>query len=131
MTLQEIKKEREARQSALFERCRLFWAFSNEQFAENKTPLKEGEKYVSIGMGGYLPKSEVDNFTSGMKELSKWYNQTIKAEKLRRQEIIYELSNHEAWYTGDIEDTLNALGPDYTLEEVRTVYNEEYKNQSV
>lgn len=132
MNLQQIKKEREAKQTALFKECGLFWAFSDEQFAKNKTPLQEGEKYVSIGAGGYLPKSKVDAFTAGMKEISKWYKKEVADNKdLRRKEIIYELGNHEAWYTHDIEDTMLALGSDYTDKEVWKVFNEEREKQIV
>ena len=124
--IQEIKKEREDKQTQLFKECGLFWAFSNQQFAENKTPLKEGEKYVSIGMGGYLPKGNVDAFLNGMEAQRKWYNAEIKANKgARRANIVYELANHEAYYTGDISETLDALGKEYTKKEVLKVYLEE------
>ena len=128
--LHEIKKEQEAKHTELFNAVGLFWAFSNEQFAENKTPLQEGEKYVSIGAGGYLPKGKVDAFVDGMKEIKKWYKKEVADNKdLRRKEIIYELGNHEAWYTGDIEDTLAALGPDYTRKEVWKIFNAEKEEQ--
>ena len=51
----EIRQVAEVKRTELYTNCGLFFAFSNEQFTENKTPLKEGEKYVSIGAGGYLP----------------------------------------------------------------------------
>ena len=40
--------------NALMESCRVFWAFSNEQFSEGKKKigLLEGEKLVDLGMGG-------------------------------------------------------------------------------
>jgi len=129
--LQELKNEREAKHTELFNQVGLFWAFSDEQFAKNKTPLQEGEKYVSIGAGGYLPKSKVDAFSTGMKEISAWYKKEVADNKeLRRKEIIYELSNHEAWYTHEIEDTMAALGPDYTAKEVWKVFNEEFEKQT-
>jgi len=124
--IQDIKKEREEKQTQLFKECGLFWAFSNQQFAENKTPLKEGEKYVSIGAGGYLPKGNLDAFLKGMKEQDKWYKAEIKANKgARRANIAYELANHEAYYTGDISDAMEALGKEYTKKEVLKVYLEE------
>ena len=125
-TIQDIKKEREEKQTQLFKECGLFWAFSNQQFAENKTPLKEGEKYVSIGAGGYLPKGNVDTFLNGMKEQDKWYAAEVKANKgARRANIVYELANHESYYTGDISAALSALGEEYTRKEVMKVYLEE------
>lgn len=131
MKLSEVKKEREAKQTVLFNECGLFWAFSDEQFAQNQTPLQEGDQYVHIGMGGYLPKSKVDAFSAGMKEINTWYKKEVADNKdLRRKEIIYELGNHEAWYTNDIEDTMEALGPDYTAKEVWKVFKEEYENQT-
>jgi hypothetical protein len=127
-TLQQIKQEQETKVSQLFKEVRLFWAFSNEQFAENKTPLKEGEKYVSIGHGGYLPKTEVDNFTNGMAAINKWYKEeTSTNKKMRRTLIAYELANHEAYYTGDITDTMQTLGKGYTKKEVWKVWHEENK----
>jgi len=73
-------------------------------------------------MGGYLPKSNVDTFLNGMEKLNKDYKAAIKAHKLRPKLIAYELANHEAYYTGDIQPTLDSLGSDYTAEEVYTVY---------
>ena len=108
----------------------MFFAFSTEQFHENKTPLKEGEKYVSIGMGGYMPKGNVQQYLDGSKTIEKWYKAEIKACKgARRANIAYELNNHEAYYTGDISDTLRSLGRDYTRAEVLKVYIEESKKE--
>lgn len=131
MTLRQCKEEREQKLSDLFKNCRLFWAFSNEQFAKNKTPLEEGEKHVSIGSGGYLPNTQAKRFSDGLDEIGKWFNDAIRDNGLRREYIIYELANHEAWYTWDIQDTLTALGPDYTQEEVWAIFCEERENQLV
>lgn len=113
-TIPEIKKEQEAKLSELFKTCGVFFAFSNEQFESNKTPLEEGEKYVTIGGGGYLPKGKVTEFKDGMSALDKWYKAEIKSNKARKAHILYELNNHEAFYTHDIEDTLECLGEGYS-----------------
>ena len=124
--IHDIKTEREAKQTQLFKECGLFWAFSNEQFDKNKTPLKEGEKYVSIGAGGYLPKGNVDTFLNGMANINKWYKAEVKANKgARRANIVYELANYESYYTGDITNALEALGAGYIRKEVLKVYLEE------
>lgn len=130
-TLHEIKFEKSKRLDDLMTKCLVFFAFSNEQFTENKTPLQDGEKYVSIGAGGYMPKGRVDIFTSGMKSIDKWFKAAIKDSKTRKEHIIYELCNHEAFYTGDIEDTLSTLGEDYTIEEVWSVYKSERAKQVI
>jgi len=104
----------------------MFFAFSTEQFHENKTPLQEGEKYVSIGAGAYIPKSQVNNWINGIKEIEKQYKAAVKSNKLRKQEIAYQLNNYECYYTGDISDALEALGSGYTQAEVMEVYRENH-----
>lgn len=127
-TIQEIKKEKEVKVSELITACSMFFAFSTEQFNESKTPLQEGEKYVHIGMGAYLPKGKVKVYISGLEAIGKWYRAEVKANKARKQNIAYELNNHEAFYTNDIEDTMRTLGSDYTHAEVQKVFNEERNN---
>ena len=62
----------------------------------------------------------------------KWYKSETQKNKALKVELIrYELSNHEAYYTGSIEDTLNALGKGFTAKEVRAVYNKEYSLQDL
>ena len=116
--------------AVLFKTCSVFFAFSNQQFQENKTPLQEGEKYVSIGAGGYCPKSKAKQLADGFEAIDKAYKDAIKGNKQREANILYELQNHEAFYTNSIEDTLEALGEDYTKEEVQNVYRKEYKKQT-
>ena len=130
-TVGDIRQEREDKISELFKNCGVFFAFSNEQFAENKTPLKEGEKYVSMGAGGYLPKGKSDELLKGMKDIKKWFKEATKDKKTRIELIKFELANHEAYYTGELEDTLSALGEGFTVEEVREVYRSELKHQAL
>lgn len=125
-TIHDIKEEQQDRQTALFKECGLFFAFSEAQFIENKTPLQEGEKYVSIGAGGYLPKSKIKQFADGMKDIEKWYKIECKATKeMKRQHIAYELANYECYYTGDISAALSVLP--YPKKDVVNVYMEERK----
>jgi shikimate kinase len=122
MTLSEIKKQKETSIDELFKSCGVFFAFSNEQFHKNKTPLQEGEKYVSIGGGGYCPKSKREALLNGFESINKTFKEAIKSNKQRQAHILYELQNHEAFYTGSIEETMDALGTDYTEDEVKTVF---------
>ena len=124
--LQELKKQKEDNTTELIKSVGMFFAFSTEQFHENKTPLQEGEKYVSIGAGAYMPKSQVKNWINGIKEIKKQYKAAVKGNKLRKQEIAYQLNNYECYYTGDISDALEALGSDYTQAEVMAVYKENH-----
>lgn len=105
-----IRKQASEKLNALMSECGIFFAFSNDQFHENKTPLKEGEKYVSIGAGGYMPKSKVKDYLEGSKLISQWEKTEIKKLKDGKEKhILYELRNHECFYTHDIEDAANVL----------------------
>jgi hypothetical protein len=122
MNYTEIRAEAEERIGKLSHECGLFWAFSNKQFDENKTPLKGGEKYVSIGAGGYMPKGNINRWLQGMKDFDKWKKSAVKTAKAE-QVILYELNNYECFYTGEISDALEVLEPlGYTVEQVKTVY---------
>lgn len=105
--------------------CKVFFAFSKDQFEKNKTELKEGEKYVSIGMGGYMPKSYVEQFREGNKRIAKEKTDAMRSAKAEQKEsiILYELDNHEAFYTYELEDTINALHGVFSYEEVKAVFD--------
>lgn len=128
MTYTEIKKQREDDTNRLFSTCGVFWAFSNEQFAEGKAkhPIDtaKGEKYLSIGAGGYLPKSNIEKLEQGMKEIEKTFKEQIAQAKAREQHILYEVYNHEC----NLTSALEALGEDYTREEIEQVMK---KNKNI
>lgn len=126
-TIVDLKKLRSEKYDQLEADCLVFFAFSNEQFAENKTPLKEGEKYVRLGMGGFIPKGQVEKYLTGMEEINKWFRSATKSPSRRKENIIYELNNHECEYSGDISEALAALGTGYTHEEVYAVYKNDYQ----
>jgi len=62
-----------------------------------------------------------------MEAINKWYKDATKDANARKANIAYELANHEAYYTYEIEDTLDALGEGYTAAEVWAVFNAEKK----
>jgi hypothetical protein len=124
-SISELQNIRQSKNSELFEKVGLFFAFSNEQFAKNKTPLKEGDKYVSIGAGGYLPKSNIGDFRNGLKEIEKWYRGEIKQNKSEKDEIIYELYNHECFYTGDIATVVELFAGTYTEGQINEIFLKE------
>lgn len=107
----------------------MFFAFSDKQFEENKTPLKEGEKYLRMFGGSFMPAGNLEQWKAGDKEIGDWFREQIATHNLRRAHIAYELHNHEATYTYEIDQALDALGDDYTEEEVRAVFREELQNQ--
>jgi hypothetical protein len=130
-TIGEIKNEQQKKVDELLTNCHVFFAFNKEQMEEGKAkhPIPEGEKYTRIPGGGFLPSSQVENFMKGIEDIDNWYKEEVKSNNARRALIEYELANHEAWYTGSIEDTMRVLGDDYTREEVWKVYREEAAKQ--
>lgn len=125
-TLLDLKKQHENANSALFKECGLFFAFSNEQFATNKTPLKEGEKYVSIGGGGDVPKGNFEKLQTGLKANSDEFDKAVKANNLRYSQIAYEFGNHECFYTGDWSVVADMF-PDVDALVIERIYRMEYK----
>lgn len=133
MNYQELKQEQQKKYNDLFDKVGIFWAFNEKQFNEGKEkyPLAEGEKYVDIGGGGFIRKSKLKELEAGTKAIRLWFqseNKKLKADrKKREQAVLYELSNYEAFYTGDISDAYDVLKEQgYTREEVRAVYRKNY-----
>ncbi len=128
MTYAELKATRQAKYDELFEAIGLFWAFSNDQFNEGmkKHPLTEGAKYCSVGMGGYFPGQNKQKYIEGMDALKAWEKQAKKELKENEAEIekaiLYELNNHECFYSGEIDEVVELFEGIYTREQIRKVY---------
>ena len=122
MNLNEIKQKKDNAVSECLKTNGVFFAFSTEQFEKNKTPLEAGDKYADIGMGGFIPKSKVGTYLRGMKDLMSTFEKDIEENNMREQYVLYELNNHEAFYTMSIESTQEALIGSYTPEEIWGIY---------
>ncbi len=129
MNIYELKKQQEQKISELFNECSVFFAFTDKQFDENKTPIADDDKYVRFASGSYVPKSNLKKLHDGFDTVDKWFNDSINDEKLRYELIAYELGNHESYYTGSISDALAALGTGFTRDEVYKVYLSELPKQ--
>ena len=97
-----------------------FYAFSTSQFNENKV---EGVTYTQTGSGMIVPK---DNIKGLIDDINKIYEDGIKqdiAENGIKTIIKRELANYECYYSGDIEDAVDAL-KEYgiTYEQIENVY---------
>jgi len=126
MTIQELKQQQSEKYTEVLKSNNIFFAFSDKQFEENKTPLKEGEKYARLFGGGFIPSYNVESYKKQSEDLNTWFLNSVKENNLIESHILYELNNHEAFYTYDIEQASNSLP--YSKEEVQKVFNK-YVNQ--
>ena len=65
-------------------------------------------------------------WNDGMDAIRAWEKQANAELKESRAEqekaILYELDNHEAFYTGEIDDVVDLFKGVYTREDIRKVY---------
>lgn len=121
--LQDYMNER---QTKAFDKAGAFFAFSKEQFDKGR---KEGIEYVSAGMGLICPSDTLETL---IEELDTIYKESIEQDIKENgiENIIKrELANHEAYYTGEIEQTYDAL-KDYNIkkEDILKIFkNKNYK----
>ena len=114
----------EKKQSDLFKKTGTFFAFSNKRFKEKADKKIE---YVSLGSGMITPKV---NANEVIEQLHKIYKDSIKKdikENGKDAVILRELHNHEAFYVGNIEDTIEKL-KDYpiTEDDINNIYSKNY-----
>lgn len=110
----------------------LGFAFSNEQFKNmmEKWGLTENDtdKIVSIDGGGFLRKTDIEEYNKMWTEIRKEHKDLIEQDKTGEGYIkdmfTYELENHEYCITYDLEDTLDAL--ELTYDEVMNSPNLKY-----
>lgn len=121
-TIQEINKEQEGKLSALLDTCGIFFAFSNEQFESNK---KEGVRYVRGYHGMIIPKDNVKLFERKFDEYCEEKDTMFRENIDMKEYILYQLNNHECFYTGDYVEVLElveSIYPACTIEDIRQVF---------
>jgi len=124
-TYQEIKKKNSDAINAIMEQQKVFWAFSNEQLEKGKAQIgiTENSQLTSIGMGGFCPKVNADELFNLLALENKRYKTELKdAKEEKEQAIKYELSNHECWYTGNLEPVIDLFDGLYTAKEIKEIY---------
>lgn len=107
-----------------------FFAFSDEQFKEEE---EKGVKYSAMGMGLICPTNKADELATALKSITENGIKTDIKENGKSGVIARELSNHEACYTGNISETVEALaGYNFTVEEITEVFKiEQAKNNLI
>lgn len=96
------------------------FAFNQSQFNEmmekwGLTP-DDTDKIYSIGGGGYVRKSDAEAMEKMFDRHEAERKEAMNDDDYLYQMFNYELANHEYSYTGDLTDTLEALG--LTIEEI-------------
>lgn len=113
------------RQQEEFNALPLGFAFGNKQFEEmmrkwGLDPEKDLDKIYHIGAGGYIQKKDAELLHETHKRLDEEMAAAIAADETGEgfiyEMFLYELDNHEFGYTGELEETLDALG--YTVEDI-------------
>ena len=111
-------------QTELFERTGTFFAFSQDQYERSAL---EGVTYVSCGAGMLVPKDNAKALTDGLAEINKLGIETDLKENTKESIIERELFNFECFYTGEIDDCVEALsGYPITESEIKAVYMRVY-----
>ena len=115
MTYKELR-ERQYKEVNAFP---FVFAFNDAQF-EKAAAEKWGDRWkdpgsvIAIGAGGYVLKDDYPRMKEMFKRHRDELQEAIDADQTGHDFIegmfYYELCNHEYSYTGDIEETLNALG---------------------
>lgn len=118
----------------LIKECHMFFAFSHEQLKEGLDNLKangvllQGEKVTDIGAGGFMPSKFVEKYIQGQKDIDKEYKKLKKDEKAKKEYILYELHNHEVFYTGDLNTFCTYTMTDIPREQIVSVYKSHSKS---
>jgi len=132
MNYKEIKAKHEKVCNDLINQYNVFFAFSNKQLEEGKEKIgiTDNKELTSIGAGGYMPKNQFSDYLNAMDQAHKAYKKELKAAKEAKDEaIIYELNNHECFYTGDIQPVKEHFKGIYTPTEIRAVYKKQYAKE--
>lgn len=110
-TFGSVRQEGQVRMDAVLEKHRVFFAFSRKQLDEGMLKINktDDEKLADLGGGMFCPSSTVDNFILEFEAVSELNNKEL-IEKVGIEEmIIYELGNHESYYTGCTDSAADAL----------------------
>ena len=125
MTYTEIKKTQEKDVSELLSNHKIFFAFNEKQLIEGMESIgaKEKSELISIGSGGIALKTEAKAFLDAMDQLDKKHKKELKeAKEAKEQAILYELKNHETFYTGRIDEVVELFDGVYSKKQILKVF---------
>lgn len=113
MNSYKIMKEKHQKE---FNDFPMFFAFDNKQFGEGMKkfglgPTDTDKVYGLSGTGGFYRKSDAPKLHEMFRRQDEEMKDMIaKDDKFVYDMFYYELGNYEYSYTGDVSDTLDALG---------------------
>lgn len=113
------------RQQAEYNNLPIGAAFNDEQFKEMMENWGLGvgdtDKIARLVGGSFIQKKDLDHYHEVANRLINEIEEAIAADKTGDgfiyQMFLTELQDHEYSYTGDAEETLDALG--YTVDDIR------------
>ena len=117
--MMETYTEMKARHGKEINNFPIGWAFSEDQLREQLQKLgldpdTGREDVVGIGGGGFIRKADQEAFHEMIKRHNDEWQAAVDADKTGTGFILEmfktELADHEYSYTGDTEETLDALG---------------------
>jgi len=111
----------------------IFYAFNDEQLNAGLIKIglekNEHDKICSIGAGGFIKKSELEDFKKWLQRRADELDELLTNETFCYHAFVYELQNHEYSYTYDFTDTLECFGLEYhTLTPVQALALQKAKN---
>lgn len=124
-TYNELKDDYKNKVDALINNHKGFFAFNNEQLNEGmkKHGINSRDELTSLSMGMLIPKTEAVAFMKNMEKATKDFNKSVKeADSEKENAILYELKNHECFYTGEIEEVVSLFDGTFSHEDIRKVY---------
>lgn len=102
------------------------FAFSDKQFKESMEELglteKDVDKVISIGAGGFIRKSDLEEYKDMCQRVAKEMQDAINEDKTGegfiKDMFKNELANHEYCITYELDEILDAVG--LTIEEINS-----------
>lgn len=118
----------------------IFFAFSKEQFQENKIPKEaQDNEFIFCGMGGYIHESNKKKLDEFFKTTEKQLKKELKDNTTIEEMIQYELINHECYYTQEpfeiialIKGYYGEIPEEEIKSKIESIYSKNYeKNQEI
>ena len=130
-TFQQVKNDYQNIVNQLIETHKGFFAFSEEQLAEgmSKIGITDRKDLTSLAHGMILPKANVDKYLLDSLNAFNTYKKTIRGLKEEKEKaILYELYNHECFYSGDIDTVVEFFKDIYSKKDIEKVFK---KNRNI